>query len=1012
MTSLFRALAGRLRAPAAMPPVTRIVVPADWQVVGLRPLVQIETGAAGPLTLGFVPLAAFQAEGAGAAALASVPVPAGAVAWAHPDEALRAGRYVAVVTGPPGPLAAVGLMADGVQQARLEQLSVWRTPGLAAPPVGEVPLFTLLPAAATPELLADLLGQDRPDFEILVSRSFAAPADPRIRVRNAAFPAAQARGRYIVPLPEGTSLPPDALDRLARHLAAARWPSLLTTEGVVVDADGNAVEYLWRGAWSRLAALATDPIGPLAAVARDHAAGACNPADLWELALRLETPPVHVAEILALVRAGALRAQPGPAVLNRALARAGLADRFTLARPGASSPHHLVRAPTPAPAIAVDVVVRPGDGAQARETLAALGARHPPPRGVLPEGHAWDGPGTPVRYASEAALLDLLCAEIPGTSAKLIIDSSLALRDAQALDDIAGTLELDPATGIVGGLILGPDGTVQHLGYLAGLGGFVAVPGHRLAPEAVPLHLPGFRRQVDAVHGGLIAVRAGVFATLGKLRGVDSGDGIFGVEFCLRAASHGIATAFAPGLVARSQSFLPAVPGIGTDLLVELALAHAAALHTRRFTSPHLSPHVEGFATIGERSPPEAQALTRLGRLVPPATALNVTTDPALADRPHLNVLLPGLAMRTLSGGPNTALILACQLAAQGVPVRFIATDAPPDPDPAPLRQHALAISGIDGQAADITFVDGTDRSAPLVLGEGDLFMATAWWTAQMVKWALPQMQIRRFFYLIQDFEPGLQPYSSHYALALETYGLDCIPIVNHPILLACFAEHRVGRFADPAFAKAALAFSPAIDRRHFHPEPKPAGRVRTLLFYARPRTALRNLYGIGVAALHQAVARGAFPTARWRLLGMGERFDPEPLGPSQSLLPLPWRDFETYAAQMRQADVLLSLMLAPHPSYPPLEMAACGNLVVTNSFDVKTQARLSALSPNLIAALPTVESIADALVAAWQRAESETGATDRLDAPASWDESFRAVIPALLDHWRSLTAPPSQESE
>jgi glycosyltransferase involved in cell wall biosynthesis len=100
----------------------------------------------------------------------------------------------------------------------------------------------------------------------------------------------------------------------------------------------------------------------------------------------------------------------------------------------------------------------------------------------------------------------------------------------------------------------------------------------------------------------------------------------------------------------------------------------------------------------------------------------------------------------------------------------------------------------------------------------------------------------------------------------------------------------------------------------------------------------------------------------------------------------------------MRDSDVLVSLMLSPHPSYPPLEMAACGGLVVTNSFGVKTPERMHELSPNILVAEPTIEAVATKIVEAVRRlgdvAARRAGA--ELGLPGSWDEAFAPVLDSV----------------
>ena len=75
--------------------------------------------------------------------------------------------------------------------------------------------------------------------------------------------------------------------------------------------------------------------------------------------------------------------------------------------------------------------------------------------------------------------------------------------------------------------------------------------------------------------------------------------------------------------------------------------------------------------------------------------------------------------------------------------------------------------------------------------------------------------------------------------------------------------------------------------------------------------------------------------------------------------------------------------------------MAAAGMLVVTNTFETKTAAALAGISPNLIAAEPTVEAIAKGVRDAVARAEDVDG---RVRAAAlgwsrDWDDSFSAPL-------------------
>ena len=391
---------------------------------------------------------------------------------------------------------------------------------------------------------------------------------------------------------------------------------------------------------------------------------------------------------------------------------------------------------------------------------------------------------------------------------------------------------------------------------------------------------------------------------------------------------------------------------------------------------------------------------------------LNLEVSDALAVRPSINVLLPSLRLKHMSGGPNTALLLAALLAENGERVRLIACDASAEGEEAALFPHMDGLLQRPVARERIELVDAFDRTRPTAIGTNDLFLATAWWTAQIAKYAVAKTVRKTFIYLIQDFEPILHEGSTFQARAMETYSLPHIPVLNTRLLLDHLVREGAGCYADPLFAANALWFEPALDRSYYFPDPGQARQSgkKVLLFYARPTVARRNLFEIGVVALRRAVASGVVDKDNWEVWAMGEKLAPVALGNGVFLNPLPWMSFDDYAKRVRTADLLLSLMLSPHPSYPPLEMAASGKLVVTNSFSVKTAERMRAFSPNILVAEPTAEDVAATLENAIGRINAGLPSYDPsgvIALPSSWDQSMREIIPALLQRIRALREAP-----
>ncbi len=383
---------------------------------------------------------------------------------------------------------------------------------------------------------------------------------------------------------------------------------------------------------------------------------------------------------------------------------------------------------------------------------------------------------------------------------------------------------------------------------------------------------------------------------------------------------------------------------------------------------------------------------------------MHIRLAPELADRPTLNVLNPTLGRNDMTGGPNTVVNLALRVAQRGVPVRLVTTMQTSSADPAWLRSHFAALLGT-ATLPEAAVVSAAEPGQPLPVGANDLFMGTHWTTVQQLKTVLPQFNSRQFFYLLQDFEPSFYPWSSNYAAALETFGLDFWPIFNESLLADFFDAQQPGRFADPATRQRAIIFEPAIDKRLFHPPTDPAPpRPKRLLFYARPSNE-RNLFGLGITALRRAAAHPAFADG-WEFLAIGSRgsMPALALANGRTLRPAPWLDYAGYARLLGESNVLLCPMLSPHTSYPVLEMAACGGLVVTNSFATKTPAALAALSGHIIAGEPTIEALEHSLIAAADRINRGHLRTADIALPRDWATALGPAADRIAALFRQAT--------
>jgi len=357
----------------------------------------------------------------------------------------------------------------------------------------------------------------------------------------------------------------------------------------------------------------------------------------------------------------------------------------------------------------------------------------------------------------------------------------------------------------------------------------------------------------------------------------------------------------------------------------------------------------------------------------------------------RVNILIPTIDLEHFFGGYIAKLNLARRLAERGLRVRLVTVD-PVGALPRDWRDRIEAYSGLAGVFGAVEVAFGRE-SPGLEVSRDDAFIASTWWTAHIAQRALAG---RRFLYLIQEYEPFTFPMGSYAALADESYRFPHVALFSSEPLREYFRSHRIGVYAEGGAAGdgASAVFQNAIT-----PVPPPTAeelsdrRPRRLLFYARPEPhAARNMFELGVLALGRAAERGAF-AGGWELHGIGtvrsaRRID---VGGGVYMRLLPRADQDEYATVLRNHDVGLALMYTPHPSLVPIEMASAGMLTVTNSFENKTAAALTAISPNLIAAVPGIDDIAAALV------EATAGVDDverrvrgsRVAWSRGWDESF-----------------------
>jgi hypothetical protein len=318
-----------------------------------------------------------------------------------------------------------------------------------------------------------------------------------------------------------------------------------------------------------------------------------------------------------------------------------------------------------------------------------------------------------------------------------------------------------------------------------------------------------------------------------------------------------------------------------------------------------------------------------------------IAGQPAASVRPRLNLLVPTIAADQLFGGIATALHFFSELAASDFDLRVILTDNDiHEPQPPTLLagwQFVRAEDSADGTRQITPFAHRNGRQLPV--RRNDIFIASAWWTAytgqRLIQWQAQHYAcpIRPLVYLIQDFEPGFYPWSTRYLLAQSTYTQREVPLIavfNTRLLQDYLAAQGFG--FTPAYA-----FEPSLHpqlRQWLQAHPLQAVRKRQILFYGRPSVE-RNAFPLIVQGLRHWQQHDP-RSANWKTISMGEPHPPVVLATNRACEVKGKLNLNNYANLMSESAIGISLMVSPHPSYPPLEMAAFGMRVITNSFGAK----------------------------------------------------------------------------
>jgi O-antigen biosynthesis protein len=374
----------------------------------------------------------------------------------------------------------------------------------------------------------------------------------------------------------------------------------------------------------------------------------------------------------------------------------------------------------------------------------------------------------------------------------------------------------------------------------------------------------------------------------------------------------------------------------------------------------------ERFKPLLDSRPSSATALSRT---YPELTPFKMVFSSVA--KPRINLLVPSINPKQSFGGIATAIKVFKELAqalGSEYDARVIATDAAIQSDGQALFSDyvEVGLQWVDQEGLNVLQAANDRRDMLLGVRPNDVFLATAWWTAvhgfnfgdfQATRAARAQPLV----YLIQDYEPSFYGWSSKWALAEGTYKRPerTIALVNSEELYRSLIKQNY--FFDRTFVLP-FRLNETI-KANLRSVPK----EKLLLIYGRP-TVERNCTEIVIDALRMWQLRSPSEAAHWKIVSLGESFG------LQYALNMPNFEvkgkvtLEEYADLLSRASVGVSLMVSPHPSYPPLEMAASGLQTVTNTFEGKDLG----LRSKLIISIDRIDpqAVCDAILVAVKRAE------------------------------------------
>jgi len=261
-----------------------------------------------------------------------------------------------------------------------------------------------------------------------------------------------------------------------------------------------------------------------------------------------------------------------------------------------------------------------------------------------------------------------------------------------------------------------------------------------------------------------------------------------------------------------------------------------------------------------------------------------------------------------------------------------------------------------------------------------DIGFCTAWQTAYPL---LKFNRLKKKFYFMQDYEPYFYPAGSISGLAEATYRFGFTAICNTIALKKTYEE----------YGGTAVHFSPVVDHNIFYPPEVIDTRkpVYNIMFYGRP-FGVRNCFEVAAEAMKKVKQ---YFGARVRIVSAGGEWNLNEYGLQGIVENLDRLPYEQTGHLFRTCDIGLAMMMTRHTSYIPIELMACGCLVVSNKSKWKDW--LLKDRENCLLAEPSASCIAESIVEGLLDQELRKtlvqNAIKNIQERPGWDEQFHSVV-------------------